>query len=118
MKKKLLTAIFSLGSMGLFGQEEYLRDVSATQNLSKTIASLFQENQIATVFGRLTPYWPMPQNEMEAIEELAEIKAALHRLDDGSYGICISCGEEIGTKRMAVRPESHECVDCANLPPI
>ncbi|MBT76929.1 MAG: dimethylmenaquinone methyltransferase [Chromatiales bacterium] len=56
--------------------------------------------------------------EMEAIEELAEIKAALHRLDDGSYGICISCGEEIGTKRMAVRPESHECVDCANLPPI
>ncbi|AYN66889.1 hypothetical protein D1013_05625 [Euzebyella marina] len=69
MKKKLLTAIFSLGSMGLFAQEEYLRDVSATQNLSKTIASLFQENQIATAFGRLTPYWPMPQNEMEAIEE-------------------------------------------------
>ncbi|MDP6673589.1 MAG: TraR/DksA C4-type zinc finger protein [Gammaproteobacteria bacterium] len=56
--------------------------------------------------------------ETEAIEELAEIKAALHRLDDGSYGICVTCGEEIGAGRLAVRPESFECVDCADLPPI
>lgn len=55
--------------------------------------------------------------ETEAIEELANIEAALRRLDDGSYGICASCGEEIGEQRLAVRPASFECVDCAELPP-
>ena len=54
--------------------------------------------------------------ESEAIEELASIGAAMQRLENGSYGVCISCGEEIGEQRLAVRPASLECVDCAELP--
>ncbi len=56
--------------------------------------------------------------ETEATEELADINAALQRLEDGSYGICDSCGEEISEQRLAVRPESFECVDCADISPI
>ncbi len=55
--------------------------------------------------------------ETEAVEELADIKTAIQRLETGNYGICTSCGEEIGDQRLAVRPESLECVDCAELPP-
>jgi len=54
--------------------------------------------------------------ENEAIEELASISAAMQRLEKGNYGVCVSCGEEIGEQRLAVRPESLECVDCAELP--
>ena len=53
--------------------------------------------------------------ESEAVEELADIDAALHRIEDGSYGICASCGEQINEKRLEARPESLECVDCADL---
>ncbi len=54
--------------------------------------------------------------ETEAVEELASINAALQRINDGSYGTCITCGEEISEQRLAIRPESSECVDCAELP--
>ncbi len=53
--------------------------------------------------------------ETEAVEELAGIDAALQRLDAGNYGICVTCGEGISEQRLAVRPESLECVDCADL---
>ena len=54
--------------------------------------------------------------ETEAVEELAEIDAALQRIEDGTYGVCVSCGEEISEQRLEVRPESFECVECAELP--
>ena len=54
--------------------------------------------------------------ESEAVEELAEIDAALQRIDNGAYGVCTSCGEDISEARLAVRPASIECVDCAELP--
>ena len=53
--------------------------------------------------------------EDEATHELAEINAALQRLDSGSYGSCARCGEKIDTERLIVRPASAECLDCANL---
>ena len=54
--------------------------------------------------------------ETEAVEELASIKAAMQRLNNGSYGVCVSCGETISEQRLEVRPASLECVDCAELP--
>jgi DnaK suppressor protein len=55
--------------------------------------------------------------ETEATQELADIDAALQRIEDGSYGVCVTCGEDISEQRLAVRPESFECVECADLPP-
>ncbi len=54
--------------------------------------------------------------ETEAVEELASIEAAMQRIENGNYGVCVSCGENISEQRLAVRPASLECVDCAELP--
>lgn len=51
--------------------------------------------------------------EAEAAQELAEIDAALKRLEEGSYGICTSCGEPISPARLQARPACAECLDCA-----
>ena len=53
--------------------------------------------------------------EAEAVGEIAEIDAALQRLDAGNYGICITCGEPISEPRLKARPASAQCVDCAEL---
>jgi len=53
--------------------------------------------------------------EHEAIQELADIGSALQRLEAGIYGICTSCGEDINSERLLVRPASAECFDCAEL---
>ncbi len=44
---------------------------------------------------------------------LAEIDAAEQRLDDGSYGICTSCGEAIAPERLDALPATPVCVRCA-----
>jgi DnaK suppressor protein len=41
------------------------------------------------------------------------IEAALKRLDEGDYGFCLSCGDEIPAKRLALDPAVARCVDCA-----
>ncbi len=53
--------------------------------------------------------------ETEAVQQLAEIEAALHRLETGSYGVCVSCGEPVGEGRLKVRPAATQCRDCAEL---
>jgi DnaK suppressor protein len=41
-----------------------------------------------------------------------EIRAALRRIDEGDYGVCESCGDDIGEKRLLARPVATHCIDC------
>lgn len=41
-----------------------------------------------------------------------KIKEALNRIEDGSYGICELCGENISDKRLEARPVTTCCIDC------
>ena len=41
-----------------------------------------------------------------------EYLVALARIDEGSYGQCVDCGNEIGTGRLEARPEAARCVAC------
>jgi len=44
--------------------------------------------------------------------KIHDIDMALERIENGEYGICMRCEEEIPPKRMMVRPFSRYCVDC------
>lgn len=48
-----------------------------------------------------------------ARERLADIDAALARMDEGEYGTCVDCGETIPTARLEARPLSIRCMECA-----
>lgn len=43
---------------------------------------------------------------------IPKIKEALERIENGTYGICISCGEKISEKRLESRPETSMCIAC------
>lgn len=47
-----------------------------------------------------------------ASEALAEIEAALARLDDGTYGLCVDCAEQISPERLEALPAAARCMDC------
>ena len=47
-------------------------------------------------------------------QTLAELAAAAQRLADGTYGVCQRCGRPVGAERLAARPETAVCVDCAS----
>jgi DnaK suppressor protein len=41
-----------------------------------------------------------------------KIREALERIDDGSFGTCDTCGEEISEARLKARPVTTLCIDC------
>ena len=45
--------------------------------------------------------------------EIRMIEAALDRIEAGTYGICVSCGDEISEERLNVLPATPKCRDCA-----
>lgn len=46
--------------------------------------------------------------------ELRRIAAALSRIDDGEFGYCSICGDEIARRRLELDPAAPLCVDCAS----
>lgn len=44
---------------------------------------------------------------------LAEVDAALERIDTGDYGTCFECGDAVNPKRLEANPFSTLCIDCA-----
>ncbi|NQW02019.1 MAG: TraR/DksA family transcriptional regulator [Rhodospirillales bacterium] len=51
----------------------------------------------------------------QALGEISEIKAALQRLDIGTYGTCTHCGKAIDDRRLALVPAAAHCIECATL---
>lgn len=43
---------------------------------------------------------------------LVKIKSAIERIDEGSYGICDECGDDISIKRLEARPVTTLCIEC------
>jgi len=43
---------------------------------------------------------------------LSKIDEALAKIENNQYGLCESCGEEIGVKRLEARPVAELCIDC------
>jgi len=44
-------------------------------------------------------------------DQRTQVQAALARIEDGSYGTCVDCGQPIPPARLEVRPEAARCVE-------
>lgn len=47
------------------------------------------------------------------LAEISQIRAALRRIEDGSYGLCVRCGEPIAEARLDALPWTPLCRSCA-----
>lgn len=45
---------------------------------------------------------------------LQDIRGAIARVDDGSYGLCTGCGDGIPEARLELRPWATTCTKCGN----
>lgn len=73
-----------------------------------------------TSVGRLSRMDAMQQQSMAKATrqnretEITAIKAALERIEDGEYGYCEDCGEDIAPKRLELTPTATRCISCAS----
>lgn len=49
--------------------------------------------------------------QKEAAEQ-ADVIAALARITNGSYGVCVDCSDDIGAKRLDAYPTAKRCIRC------
>ena len=47
------------------------------------------------------------------LKEMEKIRAALSRIEDGSYGVCAKCGDDISPERLDAVPHAALCRTCA-----
>ena len=43
---------------------------------------------------------------------IRKIKKTLERIENGTFGICEKCGEDISVKRLKARPVTAQCIEC------
>lgn len=102
IKRKLILKMNDL--LELFEKEE-LDEVADTES----------ENVIGDIVDRANSVYEMQiydrltENEQKKLEE---VKEALMRIDEGVYGKCVSCGQNIEEKRLVAIPEAKMCIDC------
>lgn len=56
---------------------------------------------------------PLEGIEKSKLQEVRQIRTALKRLADGSYGVCAKCGGQIDPRRLEALPTAIHCIACA-----
>ena len=47
-----------------------------------------------------------------ARSEIEQIEDAVVRIDEGAYGMCLSCNEKMSFARLQARPQTRTCAEC------
>ncbi len=99
----------------LLALREELESIAATGDESAAVVELDQSK-----VGRLSRMDAMQAQAMARAsgqrrqETLRRIAAALRRIDEDEYGLCLECGEAINPKRLDFDPTLSLCIDCAS----
>lgn len=92
--------------------------LSETESIADAAAQTVELDQ--SKVGRLSRMDALQQQAMSQEQnrrrelQVKRIKAALRRIDNGEYGYCINCGEEINSKRLDIDPAAAFCIRCAD----
>lgn len=99
----------------LLERRQQLREVAETGAASAATVELDQ-----TRVGRLSRMDALQGQAMSQETnrrrdlELQRITAALQRIEDDEYGLCLRCGEEIAAGRLESDPSTPFCIRCAD----
>ena len=53
--------------------------------------------------------------EKQIRDQLADVEHALHKFEEGTYGLCESCGQSIDPARLEALPQAKLCIRCKAL---
>jgi DnaK suppressor protein len=91
--------------------EEVRRSMSA-QKAAQVVARLDCPSDEGDLSQQHHEEWIFLNRNTIDMKLLREISDALHRIDHGSYGVCMECEEPISPKRLDAVPWARYCVAC------
>ncbi|CAG36213.1 RNA polymerase-binding protein DksA [Desulfotalea psychrophila] len=94
-------------------RQEILQEVDKTLgDMTDQTANIPDPNDRATVESGRNFELRLRDRERKL---LGKVDAAIVRLEEGEFGICEACGEDITLKRLEARPVTTLCIDCKTL---
>ena len=90
-------------------------DVLENKSSKNRVTSLAESEQISDFTDQATLESDIDMNihiKERDSKLIIKIKEAIDKIEDGSYGICEECGENISEKRLKARPVTTVCIDC------
>jgi RNA polymerase-binding protein DksA len=100
-RKRVEHALASLRDQHPGSLDEEVEEIAATSD------NHLAETATATL-GREIDYTLGENSE----QVLADIDSALRRIDEGTFGRCVACGNEISRQRLEAYPAASLCIDC------
>jgi len=91
--------------------EEVRRSMTA-QKAAQLVARLDVPSDEGDLSQQHHEEWIFLNRNTIDMKLLREISDALHRIDTGTYGVCLECEEEISPKRLDAVPWARYCVTC------
>lgn len=83
----------------LVEEDPYKKNVRTNEVLDDAITEIEEHDRLAAT-------------SQELKKDLAEVEKALQRIEKGTYGVCVSCGQEIELERLNVMPTATYCLTC------
>ena len=92
-------------------QQELARIVSVSQEHGRSVVEDYPQDaaERASIYASKEFFFAHSTQERRLLKMVAE---ALERIDDGSYGHCVSCDDEINPKRLEAVPWARYCLHC------
>ncbi|WP_448318993.1 TraR/DksA family transcriptional regulator [Streptomyces sp. CO7] len=91
------------------------RDLTARDLTPRDLAGLRAALDEQLRFLRGRPTGASPGVAAPARMVLADVEAALRRMDEGRYGVCLRCRLPVDRKRLRVVPQARYCAPCQHL---
>ncbi len=91
---------------------EEVRHSMSAQKAAQVVARLDVPSDEGDLSQQHHEEWIFLNRNTIDMKLLREISGALHRIDGGTYGICMECEEPISSKRLDAVPWARYCVSC------
>ena len=101
-------------------ESEQKRLTKQLEQLKASVRQAGEQRQGKTlaIDERATEYVELDKHmalQKQIIDQLAEVEHALHKFEQGTYGLCESCGQFIDPARLEALPQAKLCLSCKAL---
>jgi DnaK suppressor protein len=96
-------------------KELHERKLALEQELTQLYSEKFSDDQVQDPGDQaLTSTMESLRSSLQdsRIDEHNRIVKAIKMIDEGTYGICIDCGQAISPKRLSLYPDATRCISC------
>lgn len=92
-------------------QQELARIVSVSQKQGRSVVEDYPQDaaERASIYASKEFFFAHSTQEQRLLKMVSE---ALERIDDGSYGQCVACDDEINPRRLEAVPWARYCLHC------